>query len=491
MLPTIKRITTFLKCRFVLPLLLLGVAGHGRMATAQSPDTFTATGNLIEGRFYHTATLLTNGKVLIAGGYSSTPRIDAFGGALASAELYDPSTGTFAATGNMTTHRARHTATLLPNGKVLIAGGGSSSAELYDPSTGTFTGTGSMSTARWAGTATLLNDGKVLIAGGSDARDAADNTLKSAELYDPSAGTFTATGIMTIRRSPTVATLLSGGSVLVDGSVDGGVAELYDPAAGSFALAGVRGGVSDDFPVTSSLLPNGKVLETMGHILDCSNGTELYDPLTGTFTAGQMTAVRGGQTATPLPDATVLIAGFVCIGTSANTELYNPATGTFSPAGEMVPARGDHTASLLPDGTVLIAGGRDATLSNQAGTSAEIYHPAVLIPSPVLLPVSVASDQGAILHASTEELVAPDNAAVAGEALEIYGTGLIDGGTIPPHVTIGGRMAEILFFGKAPECAGLNQVNVRVPSGVAPGAAVPVRLNYLGRSSNEVTIGVQ
>src|SRR5262249_22452843 len=160
-------------------------------------------------------TLLTNGKVLIAGGYSSTPRIDAFGGALASAELYDPSAGTFAATGDMTTHRARHTATLLANGKVLIAGGGSSSAELYDPATGTFPATGSMSTARGAGIATLLNDGKVLIAGGSDARGAGDNTLKSAELYDPSAGTFTATGIMTIRRSPTVATVLSSGSVLV------------------------------------------------------------------------------------------------------------------------------------------------------------------------------------------------------------------------------------------------------------------------------------
>jgi hypothetical protein len=150
--------------------------------------TFFPTGEMVTTRFEHTATLLGNGKVLIAGGaeYTSStlPPTE-----LASAELYDPATGAFATTGSMTAARSFHAATLLGNGKVLIVGGsnGSSaslaSAELYDPSTGVFTATGSMGTARSAHTATLLNNGKVLIAGGLGAI-----VLASAELYDPSTG---------------------------------------------------------------------------------------------------------------------------------------------------------------------------------------------------------------------------------------------------------------------------------------------------------------
>jgi hypothetical protein len=172
---------------------------------------------------------LPNGKVLIAGGGGAA-------GTLASAELYDPSYGTFTATGSMTVARWGHTATLLLSGKVLIAEGASSnsypylaSAELYDPAAGRFTATDNMTgVARVFHTATLLPSGKVLIAGGDDGI----NYLASAGLYDPGAGRFTATGNLIAARDNHTATLLPNGKVLIAGGSDfSGIlasAELYE-----------------------------------------------------------------------------------------------------------------------------------------------------------------------------------------------------------------------------------------------------------------------
>jgi Galactose oxidase, central domain len=480
---------------FILGLLVSGVA------MAQTAGTFTPTGNMTTPRSNHTATLLPDGNVLIAGGVQKlSPDLTP----LSSAELYDPSTGSFTPTGSTNTARSQHTATLLPNGKVLVAGGyrpnsteAVVSSELYDPATGTFTVTGDMITARYWFSATLLDNGKVLIAGGHD-RSTSYANLSSAELYDPSTGTFARTGDMVAPQARHKAILLPNGKVLIvpgDETIDVLRAQLYDPVAGTFSATDWRD-VSDMVAATMDLLPNGTVLLTL-NVQECdflSTTAELYDSSTGVFTAtGIMPFGICRPTGTRLSDGTVLIAGG-WFNFTANAQLYDPATGAFSPTGDMTTGRHEHTATLLPDGKVLIAGGMSGCgfCGFSVLNSAELYNPSFVMPAPAM--VRVAGDRpghGAILHTDTHQPVSPTNPAIAGEALEIYCTGLIDDSIIPPQVVIGGRMAEILYFGNAPGLAGLNQINVRVPSGSVAGSAVSVRLTYLDRSSNEVTISVQ
>ena len=206
-------------------------------ATTLTVTGFVFTGSLHTARYVHTATLLNNGMVLVAGGQGSS-------GSLASAELYNPATGTFTLTGSLNTARYGHTATLLNNGMVLMAGGQNASgflasAELYNPATGTFTPTGSLNTARYQPTATLLNNGMVLIAGG---QGSSSTFLASAELYNPTTGTFTPTGSLNTARYGHTATLLNNGMVLMAGGFQGfgsspylASAELYNPATGTFS----------------------------------------------------------------------------------------------------------------------------------------------------------------------------------------------------------------------------------------------------------------
>jgi hypothetical protein len=367
------RFRASLDTSLLLSLFFLTVGGKASIVMAQSRGPFTATSSMMTPRAAHTATLLPNGKVLIAGGYQRVlPETS-----LVSAELYDPSTGTFSPTGDMTTVRARHTATLLPDGRVLIVGG--TSAELYDPSTGTFTATGGMVVApALFHTATLLGNGKVLIAGGSQA----------AEVYDPATGAFVVTGAYagSYIGVPFVltSTLLLDGRVLITGCdcsarADAPVIELYDPVAGTFSLTATVGGTVGwwDNVNTATLLINGQVL-IAGN--DENDGfpaqAEKYDPSNGTLAGiGYTTAPHEFSTATFLPDGTVLIAGGQLPGGSgsAGVDLYSAATGTFYAPGNMTMGRHEHTATLLPNGTVLIAGGFS---SWPAGTSsAELYMP--------------------------------------------------------------------------------------------------------------------
>ena len=345
------------------------------LPASTAAGNFTAVGVMTTARAAHTATLLRNGKVLIAGGEGTGFQ------ALASAELYDPSTRTFAPTGSMITPRYGHSATLLADGRVLIAGGSQninagafvSTAETYDPSTGAFTATGDLTSiggevyALPGDVATLLPDGRVFVA-------AANN----AEIYDPNSGTFIPTGPYA---SPgleygTTVTLLTNGKVLVTGCVGqcNGVTELFDPQSGTF---GVTGPMMDkyypDYGYTATLLTDGRVLFLGSD--DFSADTEVYDPAAGTFTSIVSGVSQELSPASRLTDGTVLTAGGQLPGGNGSTyaELYVPANGTFGRVGDMITGRHSQTATPLPDDTVLITGG--FSVWPGPTSSAEVYKP--------------------------------------------------------------------------------------------------------------------
>ena len=460
---------------------LAGIACYaGTGCMAQSAGTFTMTGSMTIPRAEHSATLLPNGKVLIAGGYSPTT----LSPMVATAELYDPLTRTFTPTGSMSAARA-HSTILLADGRVLIVGG---PTELYDPSTGSFTLAGpAIPIPRLIG-AMPLADGRVLLEGCAEPCNSV-----IAGFYDPAAGTFKDGGPQFAEGVP--------GVVLVDGRIliVGGCAadyqtkaEVFDPGTGVFSPADLMTNGCADIN-TAALLLNGKVLFVGSDEYPVPADASLFDPGTLTFAnVGPAIAPREFSAPTLIPDGTVLITGGQLPGGSgqAFSELYTPASGMFSSAGNMVTGRHFHTSTLLDDGTVLIAGGFNIFPS--ATSSAEIYRPAVSVPAPLLFSLSRdGKGQGAIWDAIAGLVASPVMPAVAREILSMYTSGLSEGSVIPPQVSVGGKLAEVLFFGDTPGYPGFNQVNVRMPAGVSPASAVPVRLIYLGRSSNAVTIAVQ
>jgi WD40 repeat protein len=295
-----------------------------------STGTWNITGSLNQARSFHTAMLLPDGKVLVVGRSSATT------------ELYDPSTGTWSITGSLNVPRDGHTATLLANGKVLVAGGFANScclqsdltntAELYDPATGEWSFTGNLNVPRRGHTATLLANGKVLVAGGGTTAELYE------ELYDPATGKWSLTGTLSGFRVRHKATLLQDGKVLVAGGcVDGEcflTAELYDPNTETWSITGSPNTPRDIHTLT--LLPNGNVLLSGGEGQCCPyirlDTAELYNPATGRWSyTGSLNTSRVAHTATLLPDGKVLIAG----GADNTAELYD--TEALGPAPTVLP----------------------------------------------------------------------------------------------------------------------------------------------------------
>jgi hypothetical protein len=326
--------------------------------------SFSTAAALVMPRAGHTATLLPNGKVLLVGGSPSWPPTAAVA---TSAELYDPTTNTFSATGSLAfARRGGHAATLLSDGRVLVTGGvddvqsapGRVEAEIYDPNTGRFAPTGSMTMARTVHAAVLLSNGKVLVAGGI----LAGNT---AELYDPVTGTFSSTSAPT-RYHPTAAGVpLSEGRALVFGYDAAG--DAYDVTRSAFNTTGSSQAAGDTWSGPAMTpLADGRVFVAGGKErgpppsnLALVVNARLFDPATNTFSvSGALTSPRDGATATRLQDGRVLVFGGE--GTTSwpdRGELYDPHTGQFSPTVPAGAGRYGHTATLLPNGKVLIAGG--------------------------------------------------------------------------------------------------------------------------------------
>ena len=366
----------------------VGTSSSSASLTVKAPS-FVLVGSMNSGRWYHAATLLLDGRVLITGGGTANDTLQ-------TAEIYDPVSKTFSWTGSMQTPRMQHTATLLKNGKVLVTGGiyyqngigpfSATTAEIYDPATGAFTHAGTPPLGGF-GPATLLPNEKVLFTGWL------------GELYDPTTNAFTTTPTNSLTPYGShSATSLSDGTVLVVGGwTDSSVqysarAQTYDGQTGIFSSTGSLNTASLDH--TLSLMKSGKALLVGGY--DSQGVTlsrsELYDPSSRVFSPGANLAIaRSGHAAAPLSDGSALaISGYTGpSGTDAATaELFDPTTQTFIGAGSLAIARYRFTATALNDGTVLVVGGSSV---NGMEASAELYAPPLPPPASVQIVPSINS----------------------------------------------------------------------------------------------------
>ncbi len=343
-------------------------------ATAAPPNRWTLTGSLVFARHDHTATLLSDGSVLVAGSI------------LAAAERFDPATGGWAETELAQDDLLGQSATLLTNGTVLVAGGGESvrkAAWLYDPAADHWIATGPLSKGRDGHTATMLTDGRVLVAGGYVTKRGHSRATAAAEIYDPATGRWRRTGALSTARILHTAALLADGRVLVVGGASRNhaplaTAEIFDPETGRWTEVAPMSEARIQHTLT--VLADGRALVVGGspHPL-ISSGAEIFNPSTGEWTqAAPLPEARKAHTATRLQDGRVLVAGGIGSGDPPGTGeflssaiIYDPATDAWIETAPMSVPRVGHTATLLDDGRVLVAGG----LGPDAAATAEIYDP--------------------------------------------------------------------------------------------------------------------
>ena len=337
---------------------------------------WTSVNPLVTARNGHTATLLPNGKILVAGG-ATTAVTNA-------AELFDPSTGTWQATGSMVTARTNHTATLLHNGQVLVVGGTNptlninapqlASVEIYDPASGQWWNETAISGSRENHTATLLANGHVLVVGGYYSTSFQRQTSRSdAQVFDPILHQWSSVTAMPQARDSHTATYMATGQILVAGGYERTSAKIttvtllnssavYNPTSGQWTTmpAMPQGRALH----SATLLHDGNVLLAGGDA--ATTAAAIFAPGANTWTAtsGGLTEARRKHSATLLPDGRVLFAGGEDSvgGYRSTAEIFNPdpAPGNWSSAGTIA-ARSGHTATLLGNGTLVIAGGYSGT----------------------------------------------------------------------------------------------------------------------------------
>jgi hypothetical protein len=310
---------------------------------------------MTQGRSGHTATLLADGRVLVVGGcdfgipgnfYHSSGQLRVF-----SAEIYDPPTGQWKATGSLAFGRCHHTATRLPDGRVLVVGGSLADpcglSEIFDPDSGTWALAGQLTTPRFEHAATLLSDGTVMIAGGRwDVGPTTPSDLCVAFGGNPRAEPRSAVDGRVIE--------LEGGAKIEGGNPELDTIELYDPETGRWTsgspMSGRRSGA------TATPLADGRVLVAGGFYAGMLKSADIYDPATGSWTpAAPMTTGRSGHAAIPLRDGVVLVLGGCFFDHLASTERYDPVHDTWQPTASMPMTQCGPNVVGLPDGEVLLA----------------------------------------------------------------------------------------------------------------------------------------
>jgi hypothetical protein len=334
------------------------------MASAATTDVFVRANPLIDGRWSHVAAELADGRVLVAGGWG--PLGGGYITIKASAEIYDGATGTWTETGSMSAPRAGAKSAALPDGRIFVAGGESTSPaglttlrsiELYDPRAGTFSDAGELPFV--PASATALADGRVLVTEGSG----------EAVLFDPTNGSIAPTGHMLVARNEAMVTRLADGRVLFAGGAYQRTAEIYDPSSGAFSPTGDL--TIDRFRGSATLLADGRVLLAGGlgdwidrGFLAEQDTVEIYDPQAGTFaSSGRLARTRLSHVAGLLPSGRVLLTGghpFTGAGALADAEVFDPTAGFSGGLIAMNHQRTAHTVTPLRDGSVLVAGGADS-----------------------------------------------------------------------------------------------------------------------------------